>query len=161
MIFRAIARMGKEPGFCQGEQGIRSLCRSLAAVVSKGIGDDEEEGYYSSTQDESEVAEDTARRGLSEAGSMTIADSIWNKCVPRGLLSKYKRHLRRTEVADSGKGKKVEILACMMEDVRETTRGIKHTRRPPPRSSYVRNRRRSAGCYSTRRTCTRRTTGGR
>ena len=36
VIFRAITRMGEELGrFCRGEQGIRSLCKSLVAVVLK------------------------------------------------------------------------------------------------------------------------------
>ena len=77
VVFRAIARMGEELGqFSRGEQGIRSLCGSLTAILRKGLDEDEEEGYYSSTEDESEVGEEMARRGLSEAGSVTIADSI-------------------------------------------------------------------------------------
>ena len=32
--------------FVKGEQGIRSLCGSLKAVLRKGLDDDEEEGYY-------------------------------------------------------------------------------------------------------------------
>ena len=62
--------------FTRGEQGIHSLCGSLKAVIRRGFDDDEEEGYYSSTEDESEVGEDTGRTGLSEAGSVTIANSI-------------------------------------------------------------------------------------
>ena len=69
---------------------------------SKGIDDDEEEGCYSSTEEESDVSEETARRDLGEAGAVTIANSIWNRCVPHDLLSKYKRHLWRTVAADSG-----------------------------------------------------------
>ena len=75
--------------------------------------------------EELEVGEET-RQGLGEAGSVTIADSIWDRCVPRNLLSNYRRHLRRTDVADSRRGKKAEVLACMMEDVMVTTRGQAH-----------------------------------
>ena len=62
--------------FTRGEQGIRSLCGSLKAVIRRGLNDDEEEGYYSSSEDESEVTEDTARRGLGEARSVTVAASM-------------------------------------------------------------------------------------
>ena len=87
-VRRAILSMGEGlKQFTRGEQGIHSLCRSLKAVIRKGLDDDEEEGYYSSTEDESEVGEETARRGLGQAGSVTIADSIWNRCVPSNLLA--------------------------------------------------------------------------
>ena len=138
-VQRAILRLGDGlRQFTRGEQGIRSLCGSLKAVIRRGLDDDEEEGYYSSTEDESEVGEDTARRGLGEAGSVTIADSIWNRCVPSDLLRKYRRHLRRTQVADSGRGKRAKVLGCMMEDVRVTTRGMKHTRKRATTTAFLR-----------------------
>ena len=69
---------------------------------------------------------------------MTIAESIWDRCVPCNLLSKYRRHLRRTDMADSGRGKKAEVLACMMEGVRVTTKGVKHTRRRATTTAFLR-----------------------
>ena len=137
-VFRAIVRMGDglKP-FTQGEQGIRSLCGSCA-VIRRGLDDDEEEGYYSSTEEESEVGEGTARRGLGEAGSVTVTDSIWNRCVPSDPLRRYRRHLKQTPVANSGRGKKAKVLGCMMEDVRVTTRGVKHTRRRATTTALLR-----------------------
>ena len=138
-VCRAIVKMGEGlKQFTRREQGIHSMCGSLKAVIRKGPGDDEEEGYYSSTEDESEVGEETARRGLGKAGSVTIADSIWNKCVPSDLLRKYRRRLRRTQVADSGRGHKAKVLGCMMEDVRVTTKGVKHTRRRATTTAFLR-----------------------
>ena len=113
--------------FVRGQQGIRSLCGSLKAVIRRGLDDDEEEGYYSSSEDESEVNEDTARQGLGEAGSVTIAASIWNRCVPSDLLDKYRQHLGKRRVADSGRGRRAKVLGCMFSDVRVTTRGVKRT----------------------------------
>ena len=102
-VFRTIARLGEGVRqFNCGEQGIRSLCGSLTAIFHRGLDDDGEEGYYSSTEDESEVGEEMARRGLGEAGSVTIADSIWNKCVPSDLLDGYRRHLRQTREGEEG-----------------------------------------------------------
>ena len=62
--------------FCCGGQGIRSLNRWLTAVILKGLDDDEDKGYYSSLEDESEISEDTARRSLGKVGSVTIANPI-------------------------------------------------------------------------------------
>ena len=134
-VQRAILRGGLRQ-FTRGEQGIRSLCGSLRAVIRRGLDDDEEEGYYSSSEDESEVTEDTARRGLGEAGLVTVAASIWNRCVPSDLLGKYRRHLRRERVADSGRGRRAKVLGCMFEDIRVTTRGSDaRGGGPPPRPS--------------------------
>ena len=93
---------------------------------------------YSSTEDESEVGEETARRGLGAAGSVTIADSIWDRCVPWDLLPRYRRHLRRMRVADNRRGNKAKVLGCMMEDVRETTRWFKHTWRLATTTAFLR-----------------------
>ena len=50
--------------------------RWLTAVILKGLDDDEDKGYYSSLEDESEISEDTARRSLGKVGSVTIANPI-------------------------------------------------------------------------------------
>ena len=47
VVLIAIARMGEEVGhFCRGPQGIRSLCKSLTAIILKGLNGDEEQGSY-------------------------------------------------------------------------------------------------------------------
>ena len=69
---------------------------------------------------------------------MTIADSIWNRCVPSDLLRKYQRHLTSTQVADRERGKRAKALGCMMEDVKVTTRGVKHTRRRATTTAFLR-----------------------
>ena len=41
-------------------------------------------------------------------------------------------------MADSGRGKRAKVLGCMMEDVRVTTRGVKHTRRRATTTAFLR-----------------------
>ena len=79
--------------FHNGEEGLAAVAATLHAVVDRGLEEGEEDGYYS-TEEEDEVEEQTAARGLGEAGHVHVADSIWNHCVPRDLLKKYKRHMR-------------------------------------------------------------------
>ena len=59
-----------------------------------GLDADEEEGYYSS-EDKSEVAEGTVRRGVGESGGVTARlplDSHYNTYVPGSLLGSYWQH---------------------------------------------------------------------
>ena len=69
---------------------------------------------------------------------MTIAASIWNRCVPSDLLAKYRRHLRKQRVADIGRGRRAKVLGCMFEDVRVTTRGVRRTRRKATTTVFLR-----------------------
>ena len=64
--------------------------RVLADVLRqvRDIGDREEEdnGYYSSSDEEGTVTAEMAARGVGEAGCVAVADSIWNRLVPCHLL---------------------------------------------------------------------------
>ena len=59
---------------------------------------------------------------------MTLAEPIWKKCIPKGLLSTYKRHVRQLREAPICRGKQEEELKAMMESIRITMGGAKHTR---------------------------------
>ena len=82
------------------------------------------------------MEEDTAARGLGEAGHVQIAHSIWNRCVPRDLLKKYKR--RKRDERGANRGKAVKALGAMLEAVRLTTKGIKRTKRGRTVSVFLR-----------------------
>lgn len=126
----------------RSKQGIRSPNQSLAAVVSKGLNDDEEEGYYSS-EEEPEADEDTVRRCLGEAGSVTVADLNCNTCVLddlrlHGDYSDDKRRLGHSTARGGGHGRQGQAISWMMEEVRTTTKGVKHTTRAPTPTALLR-----------------------
>ena len=110
--------------FRDGGTGLAAVAATLHAVADKRLEGGEDNGYYS-TEEEDGVEEETAARGLGEAGHAHIADSIWNRCVPKDLLKKYKQHMR-TEKGQK-RGKSARALGTMLEAVRVTTKGIKRT----------------------------------
>ena len=84
--------------------------------------------YTLTLEEESEVGEDTARRGLGEAGEVLVASAIWNCCVPENLLNRYQQHLHKNP-AKLGRGeRKPEALRCMMD-----TDGVSAPHLAPPR----------------------------
>ena len=76
-----------------GEEGLDTLC-SVLTKVGEGDLDEEDDGYYSSSDEEGVVTEEMAARGVGEAGCVTVSDKIWNSLVPRDLLGVYRRQLR-------------------------------------------------------------------
>ena len=113
--------------FRDGGTGLAAVAATVHAVADKGLEEGEDDGYYS-TEEEDEVEEEVAARGLGKAGHVHIADSIWNHCVPKDLpRTKYKRHMRTEKVQK--RGKSARALGAMLEPVRVTTKGIKRRKR--------------------------------
>ena len=100
--------------FKDAKRGIQELNASMATVAARGLDRHDDEGYHSS-EEESEVEEATARKSLGEAGSVTLADSIWQKCVPPDLLKTYK-HLRTVPPMKKRKEKNLEHMLEQCED---------------------------------------------
>ena len=121
-------------GFADAKRGIKELNASIATVATTGLDGHDDEGYYSS-EEESEVEEATAKRRLGEATSVTLADSIWRKCVPPDLLKKYRRHLRTVPAITKGND---ENLEHMLESVRTVTKGVKQTKKKATTSACLR-----------------------
>ena len=121
--------------FRDGETGLAAVAATLHAVADKGLDEGDDDGYYS-TEEEDEVEEETAARGLGEAGHVNIADSIWNRCVPKDLLKKYKRHMKAEK--GQAQGKSARALGAMLEAVRVTTKGIKRTKKGRTVSVFLR-----------------------
>ena len=65
-----------------GEEGLDTLC-SVLTKVGEGDLDEEDDGYYSSSDEEGVVTEEMAARGVGEAGCVTVSDKIWNSLLPR------------------------------------------------------------------------------
>ena len=98
-----IVGMGEAMGELEGgEEGLRVLTCVLQKVRDGGDLEEEDDGYYSSSDDEGPVTGEMAARGAGEAGRVVIADSIWNKLVPRDLLKVYEkaRRERRSQTTD-------------------------------------------------------------
>ena len=68
------------------------LSSTLSRVVDGGDLDEEDDGYYSSSDEEGEVTDAMAARGVGEAGRVVVSPSIWNKglsveCETKRLMS--------------------------------------------------------------------------
>ena len=74
-----------------GDEGLRVLSSTVSRVVDGGDLDEEEDGYYSSSDEEGEVTDAMAAGGVGEVGRVVVSPSIWNKIVPPDLLKVYKR----------------------------------------------------------------------
>ena len=92
MVHKMILGMGDAMcGLEGGDEGLRVLSSTLGRVVEGGDLDEEDDGYYSSSDEEGEVTDAMAARGVGEARRVVVSPSIWNKVVPPDLLKVYKR----------------------------------------------------------------------
>ena len=83
-----IMGMGEAMSSIQGgEEGLQVLTNVLQRVRGGGDLEEEDDGYYSNSDEEGLVTAEMAARGVGEAGCVVVADSIWNKLVPHDLLS--------------------------------------------------------------------------
>ena len=119
-------------------QGLTHLQRALEEVNRQGLRDgDDDDGYYDEKPPEGPVSMAAAREGLGEAGDVTLADSIWDRCVPKGLLTKYKRHVKALPESPVCRGNQAPMLKAMMEAVRTIMRGAKHTTASPSTTAFL------------------------
>ena len=86
MVRKKVVGMGEAMMHLEGgDEGLRALTGVLTKVRDGGDLDEEDNGYYSSSEDEGEVTAEMAARGVGEAGRVVVADTIWNKLVPPDL----------------------------------------------------------------------------
>ena len=126
-----IVGMGEAMSSLQGgEEGLQVLTSVLQRVWDGCDLDEEDDGYYSSSDEEGPVTAEMAARGVGEAGCVVIANSIWNKLVPRDLLRVYKqtRQDRGAEATPLAKRGRVD---SMLESLRVDTGGL-HLTSPSP-----------------------------
>ena len=120
-----------------GEEGLDTLC-SVLTKVGEGDLDEEDDGYYSSSDEEGVVTEDMAARGVGEAGCVTVSDKIWNSLVPRDLLGVYRRQLRGDSAGiEKSHGGKSGPVDAMLESLRTETKGLRRTKRPETAKMFL------------------------
>ena len=127
MVRKMIVGMGEAMGEPEGgEEGLRVLTSVLQKVRDRGDLEEEDDGYFRSSDDEGPVTGEMAARGVGEAGCVVVADSIWNKLVPRDLLkvfekTKRERRSRATDRASAGRRGPVD---SMLQSLRVDTGGL-------------------------------------
>ena len=120
-----------------GEKGLDTLC-SVLTKVGEGDLDEEDDGYYSSSDEEGVVTEEMAARGTGEAGCVTVSDKIWNSLVPRDLLGVYRRQLREDSVGvEKSQGGRPGPVDAMLESLRTETKGLRRAKRPETAKMFL------------------------
>ena len=95
MVRKMIVGMGEAMSSLQGgDEGLKVLTDVLQRVRDGGDLEEEDDGHYSSSDEEGPVTAEMAARGVGEAGCVVVADSIWNRLVPHDLLRVYERARR-------------------------------------------------------------------
>ena len=124
MVRKMIVGMGEAMSSLQGgEEGLQVLTSVLQRVRDGGDLEEEDDGDCSCSDEEGPVTAEMAARGVGEAGCVMIADSIWNKLVPRDLLRVYER-ARRDREAEASPPAKRGLVDSMLESLRVDTGGL-------------------------------------
>ena len=134
MVRRMIVGMGEAMSALEGgDEGPRILTIVLQRVRDGGDLEAEDDGYYSSGNDKGPVTAEMAAQGVGEAGCVVVADSIWNRLVPRDLLGVYEKAQRdrRSETNSQCTPRRRVPVDSMLESVRVDTGGLHLTSAPP------------------------------
>ena len=107
------------------------LTEVLQRVRDGGDLEEEDDGYYNSSDDKGPVTAEMAARGVGEAGCVVVADSIWNRLVPRDLLRVYSA-ARRDHGEESTAPAKRGPVDSMLKSLRVDTGCLHLTSAPPP-----------------------------
>ena len=124
-----------------GDEGLRVLSSVLQRVRDGGDLKEEDDGYYNSSEEEGPVTAEMAARGVGEVGCVVVADSIWNRLVPRDLLNVYqkaRRDRRPKERSKCAPGRRGPVDS-MLESSRVDTRGMCLTSAPPTARMFLTN----------------------
>ena len=140
MVRKMILGMGEAMGALEGgDEGLRVLTTVLQRVRDEGDLEEEDDGYYSSSDDEGPVTAEMAARGMGEAGCVVAADSIWSRLVPRDLVSVYEKAQRDRRSATNShctpgwRGP----LDSMLESLQVDTGGLHLTSAPPSARMFL------------------------
>ena len=106
---------------------------ALQGVLDDGL-DGEEDGYYSS-EDEDEIDPETAAKGLGSAGRVHVHAPLWRRLVPQDLLRAYEKHAKARGANLKSHCTK---LPLMMRALRVDARGVKRTHLRPTSRAFLR-----------------------
>ena len=106
---------------------------ALQGVLDDGL-DGEEDGYYSS-EDEDEIDPETAAKGLGSAGRVHVHAPLWRRLVPQDLLRAYEKHAKARGANLKSHCTK---LPLMMRALRVDARGVKRTHPRPTSRAFLR-----------------------
>ena len=131
MVQNMIVAMGEAmTSLHGGDEGLMVLTDVLQHVRDGGDLEEEDDGYYSSSDDEGPVTAEMAARGVGEAGCVVVADSIWNRLVPRDLLRVYSAAQREHREESTAPAKRGPVDS-MLESLRVDIGGLHLTSAPP------------------------------
>ena len=89
----------------------------LSALCEKGVDSKHEEGYYNDEEDDGEGDPAVAARGLGQVGNVPMQDTLWSRCVPEDLRSRYQKWRRETSGVGSSRGVGLrEMLDALVRD---------------------------------------------
>ena len=101
--------------------------------------EEEDDGHYSSSDDEGPVTAEMAARGVGEAGCVVVADPIWNRlvpCDPRSVYGKAQRDRRSATNSQCTPGRR-GLVDNMLESMRVDTGGLHLTSAPPTARMFL------------------------
>ena len=63
----------------------------LTELAERGLAPEDEDSYYSEEEDQGEVDLSIAAKRLGQVGNVLIRDTLWSRCVPADLQSRYRK----------------------------------------------------------------------
>ena len=89
----------------------------LAELSEKGFDLEGDDSYYSDKEDQGEVDPSIAAKGLGQVESVPILDTLWSRCVPEDLQSRYRKWRTDSGGVGSSDGVGVrEMLEALVRD---------------------------------------------
>ena len=88
LVAGGLMALGRLAATIDPRRGLARLTRALETILEEGLSQVSEELYYDDDELEP-VSLQLARRGIGEVGKVRMADTIWRRCVPKGLLRTY------------------------------------------------------------------------
>ena len=132
-----IVGMGEAISSLQGgDEGLQVLIDVLQRVRHGGDLEEEDDGYYSSTEEQGPITAEMAARGVGGARCVVVADSMWNRFVPRDLLCVYNR-ARRDWGEEASAPAKRGSEDSMLEFLGADTGGFHLTSAPPTARMFL------------------------
>ena len=110
----------------------------LRGFEDKGLLVDDDALYNKAPQVQSEaIPEFVAAAGLGPTGRVSVANSLWCRCVPTGLRAVYRRGIRRAGAPRRPPTAQGKQLHRMFELIHLVRNGVKPTAAPPSATAFV------------------------